>query len=164
MDTLAARQQMVDRQIRTWEVLDPRSARCITSPPCRVKHLLPPDCNQLAFADAAIPDEFGQSMLAPKIRGRILPSLERGPRTDTVLEVGSGNEATSSACLGLLGSPSSTRSIDIHPQFAAAAQANLRVVAGAKVEFETHDGWPPPPWAKAERHRGNHFAAGLRHF
>ena len=139
MDTLAARQQMVDQQIRTWEVLDPRVLDVFATVPREA--FVPPEYRQLAFADAAIPIGFGQSMLAPKIQGRILQALSVAP-ADTVLEIGSGNGYLS-ACLSLLGS--STRSIDIHPQFTAAAQANLRAVAGAKVEFETRDAFASAP-------------------
>jgi len=139
MDTLAARQQMVDQQIRTWEVLDPRVLEVFATVPREA--FVPPEYRQLAFADAAIPIGFGQSMLAPKIQGRILQALSVAP-ADTVLEVGSGNGYLS-ACLSLLGS--ATRSIDIHPQFTAAAQANLRAVAGAKVEFETRDAFASTP-------------------
>ena len=139
MDTLAARQQMVDQQIRTWEVLHPRVLDVFATVPREA--FVPPEYRQLAFADAAIPIGFGQSMLAPKIQGRILQALSVAP-ADTVLEVGSGNGYLS-ACLSLLGS--STRSIDIHPQFTAAAQANLRAVPGANVEFETRDAFASAP-------------------
>ena len=139
MDTLAARQQMVDQQIRTWEVLDPRVLDVFATVPREA--FVPPKYRELAFADAAIPIGFGQSMLAPKIQGRILQALSVAP-ADTVLEIGSGNGYLS-ACLSLLGC--ATRSIDIHPQFTAAAQANLRAVAGAKVEFETRDAFASTP-------------------
>lgn len=139
MDTLAARQQMVDQQIRTWEVLDPRVLDVFATVPREA--FVPPKYRELAFADAAIPIGFGQSMLAPKIQGRILQALSVAP-ADTVLEVGSGNGYLS-ACLSLLGC--ATRSIDIHPQFTATAQANLRAVAGAKVEFETRDAFASAP-------------------
>ena len=139
MDTLAARQQMVDQQIRTWEVLDPRVLDVFATVPREA--FVPPEYRELAFADAAIPIGFGQSMLAPKIQGRILQALSVAP-ADTVLEIGSGNGYLS-ACLSLLGC--ATRSIDIHPQFTATAQANLRAVAGAKVEFETRDAFASAP-------------------
>jgi protein-L-isoaspartate(D-aspartate) O-methyltransferase len=139
MDTLAARQQMVDQQIRTWEVLDPRVLDVFATVPREA--FVPPEYRELAFADAAIPIGFGQAMLAPKIQGRILQALSVAP-ADTVLEVGSGNGYLA-ACLSLLGS--ATRSIDIHPQFTAAAQANLRAVAAAKVEFETRDAFASAP-------------------
>jgi protein-L-isoaspartate(D-aspartate) O-methyltransferase len=139
MDTLAARQQMVDQQIRTWEVLDPRVLDVFAMVPREA--FVPPEYRELAFADTPIPIGLGQSMLAPKIQGRILQALSVGA-ADAVLEVGSGNGYLA-ACLGLLGS--STRSIDIHPQFTASAQANLRAVPLARVEFETRDAFAAAP-------------------
>jgi protein-L-isoaspartate(D-aspartate) O-methyltransferase len=139
MDTLAARQQMVDQQIRTWEVLDPRVLDVFAMVPREA--FVPPEYRELAFADTPIPIGLGQSMLAPKIQGRILQALSVGA-ADRVLEVGSGNGYLA-ACLGLLGS--STRSIDIHPQFTASAQANLRAVPLATVEFETRDAFAAAP-------------------
>jgi protein-L-isoaspartate(D-aspartate) O-methyltransferase len=139
MDTLAARQQMVDQQIRTWEVLDPRVLDAFALVPREA--FVPPEYRELAFADAPIPIGLGQSMLAPKIQGRILQALSIAAG-DSVLEVGSGSGYLS-ACLGLLGS--STRSLDIHPQFTAAAQANVRAVPGARVTFETRDAFANSP-------------------
>ncbi len=139
MDTLAARQQMVDQQIRTWEVLDPRVLDVFASVPREA--FVPPEYRELAFADTPIPIGLGQSMLAPKIQGRILQALSVAAGDD-VLEVGSGNGYLA-ACLSLLGS--STRSIEIHPQFTAAAKANLRAVPRAIVEFETRDAFASAP-------------------
>jgi protein-L-isoaspartate(D-aspartate) O-methyltransferase len=139
MDTLAARQQMVDQQIRTWEVLDPRVLDVFAMVPREA--FVPPEYRELAFADTPIPIGLGQSMLAPKIQGRILQALSVAAN-DSVLEVGSGNGYLA-ACLSLLAR--STRSIDIHPQFTAAAQANLRAVPSASVEFETRDAFATAP-------------------
>jgi protein-L-isoaspartate(D-aspartate) O-methyltransferase len=139
MDTLAARQQMVDQQIRTWEVLDPRVLDVFAMVPREA--FVPPEYRELAFADTPIPIGLGQSMLAPKIQGRILQALSVAGN-DSVLEVGSGNGYLA-ACLSLLGR--ATRSIDIHPQFTAAAQANLRAVPGASVDFETRDAFASAP-------------------
>jgi protein-L-isoaspartate(D-aspartate) O-methyltransferase len=139
MDTLAARQQMVDQQIRTWEVLDPRVLDVFALVPREA--FVPPQYRELAFADAPIPIGLGQSMLAPKIQGRILQALSIAP-TDSVLEVGSGSGYLA-ACLSLLGA--STRSIDIHPQFTAAAQVNVQAIAAARVTFETRDAFAVAP-------------------
>ena len=84
MDTLAARQQMVDQQIRTWEVLDPRVLDVLSEVPREA--FVPPAYRELAFADTPIPIGFGQSMLAPLLQGRILQSLAVS-EADTVLEV-----------------------------------------------------------------------------
>jgi protein-L-isoaspartate(D-aspartate) O-methyltransferase len=133
MDTLAARQQMVDQQIRTWEVLDPRVLDVLAAVPREA--FVPQPYRELAFADAPIPIGFGQSMLAPKLQGRILQALGAGA-ADSILEVGSGTGYLS-ACLSLLGA--STRSIDIHPGLIAASRANLEKVPRAKVQFEVRD-------------------------
>src|SRR5271155_5890117 len=139
MDTLAARQQMVDQQIRTWEVLDPRVLDVFSQVPREA--FVPPHFRELAFADSEIPIGLGQTMLAPKIQGRILQALGIAP-TESVLEVGSGSGYLA-ACLSLLGS--STRSIDIHPQFTASSQANVRAAPGARVTFETRDAFAMAP-------------------
>jgi protein-L-isoaspartate(D-aspartate) O-methyltransferase len=133
MDTLAARRQMVDQQIRTWEVLDPRVLDALSAVPREA--FVPPLYRELAFADAPIPIGFGQSMLAPKLQGRILQALGVNA-TDSVLEVGSGT-GYFSACLSLLGA--STHSIDIHAGFIDVSRANLRAVPQAKVQFELRD-------------------------
>jgi protein-L-isoaspartate(D-aspartate) O-methyltransferase len=139
MDTLAARQQMVDQQIRTWEVLDPRVLDVFAQVPREA--FVPPDYRELAFADTPIPIGLGQTMLAPKIQGRILQALSI-VQSDSVLEVGSGSGYLS-ACLGLLGYL--TRSIDIHPQFTASAQANVRAVPASRIAFETRDAFAIEP-------------------
>ena len=139
MDTLAARRQMVDQQIRTWEVLDPRVLDALSAVPREA--FVPPEYRELAFADTPIPIGFGQSMLAPKLQGRILQALGPSP-TDTILEVGSGLGYLA-AVLSLLGA--ATHSIDIHPEFVAAAAANLRIVPDAKVQFEIRDAFSAAP-------------------
>jgi protein-L-isoaspartate(D-aspartate) O-methyltransferase len=139
MDNLSARRQMVDQQIRTWEVLDPRVLDVFSVVPREA--FVPPEYRELAFADVPIPIGLGQSMLAPKIQGRILQALGV-IASDSVLEVGSGTGYLA-ACLSLLGSEA--RSIDIHPQFTASATANLRAVPNARVEFETRDAFAAAP-------------------
>jgi protein-L-isoaspartate(D-aspartate) O-methyltransferase len=133
MDTLAARQQMVDQQIRTWEVLDPRVLDVLSEVPREA--FVPPAYRELAFADTPIPIGFGQSMLAPVLQGRILQALAVSD-SDTVLEVGTGTGYLTAA-FGLLAG--SVHSIDIRPEFTAAATANLRTVPQARVELETRD-------------------------
>jgi protein-L-isoaspartate(D-aspartate) O-methyltransferase len=139
MDTLAARRQMVDQQIRTWEVLDPRVLDALALVPREA--FVPAEYRELAFADTPIPIGFGQVMLAPKLQGRILQALGVGA-TDSVLEVGSGTGYLS-AILSLLGH--STYSIDIHAGLIALAAANLRAVPSARAQFEVRDAFDPKP-------------------
>jgi protein-L-isoaspartate(D-aspartate) O-methyltransferase len=133
MDTVAARQQMVDQQIRTWEVLDPRVLDVFAAVPREA--FVPPEYRELAFADAAIPIGYGQSMLPPKVQGRILQALGVTAK-ESVLEVGSGTGYLA-ACLGLLSS--STHSIDIQPELTKAAVMNTRTVPAASIKFDTRD-------------------------
>src|ERR1700680_4107710 len=139
MDTLAARRQMVDQQIRTWEVLDPRVLDALSAVPREA--FVPPEYRELAFADAPIPIGYGQTMLAPMLQGLILQAL--GPAaTDSALEVGSGTGYLS-ACLSLLAS--STHSIDIHAGLIDLCKTNLRAVPEAKVQFEIRDAFGLAP-------------------
>jgi len=133
MDTVAARRQMVDQQIRTWEVLDPRVLDVFATVPREA--FVSSTYRDLAFADTSIPIGYGQSMLAPKLQGRILQALAVTAK-ESVLEVGSGTGYLS-ACLALLSS--STHSIDIHPELTRAAVMNVRTVPAANVDFETRD-------------------------
>jgi protein-L-isoaspartate(D-aspartate) O-methyltransferase len=139
MDTVAARQQMVDQQIRTWEVLDPRVLDALSAVPREA--FVPPEYRELAFADAPIPIGFGQTMLAPNLQGRILQALGV-TATDSVLEIGTGLGYLS-ACLSLLGA--STRSIDIHAGLIAKAAVNLRAVPQANVNLEVRDAFAAAP-------------------
>ena len=139
MDTLAARQQMVDQQIRTWEVLDPRVLDALLEVPREA--FVPDAYRDLAFADAPLPIGHGQSMLTPKIQGRILQALGIDA-SDRALEVGTGSGYLS-ACLSLLAGV--THSIEIHADLTALAAANLRAVPQARVHLETRDAFGSAP-------------------
>ncbi len=133
MDTTAARQQMVEQQIRTWEVLDPRVIGVLERVPR--EEFVTPDYRELAFVDGPIPIGHGEIMLAPKVHGRILQALSIEPG-DKVLEIGTGTGYLT-ACLSLLSRE--TASIEIHPDIAAQARLNLRAVAAAKPTVEVRD-------------------------
>ena len=139
MDTLAARQQMVDQQIRTWEVLDPRVLAALAAVPREV--FVPAAYRDLAFADAEIPIGCGQVMLAPNIHGRILQALCLDT-ADEALEVGTGSGYLSAAISLLAGS---TRSIDIQAELTHFAARNLRALPQARVELETRDAMSGAP-------------------
>ena len=139
MDTTAARQQMVEQQIRTWEVLDPRVIGVLERVPR--EQFVTPDYRELAFLDGPIPIGHGEIMLAPKVHGRILQALSIEPG-DKVLEVGTGTGYLT-ACLSLLSRE--TASIEIHPDLAALAQANLRSVPGANATVAVHDAFGGAP-------------------
>jgi protein-L-isoaspartate(D-aspartate) O-methyltransferase len=110
---------MIEQQVRAWEVLDLKVLEAMERVPR--EEFTPPAYRDLAFADMNVPLGHGQHMLAPKLEGRILQALELGP-DDAVLEIGTGNGYLA-ACLGALAR--SVKSIEIHPDLAATARANL---------------------------------------
>jgi protein-L-isoaspartate(D-aspartate) O-methyltransferase len=139
MDTVAARLQMVDQQIRTWEVLDPRVLDVLVRVPREA--FAPPEYRELAFADTSLPIACGQTMLAPKLQGRILQSLDL-ERRDRVLEVGTGSGYLAAA-MSLLAHE--TTSIEIVPELAASAALNLASFPEARVKVENRDAFGPAP-------------------
>jgi protein-L-isoaspartate(D-aspartate) O-methyltransferase len=139
MDIEAARQQMVDQQVRAWDVLDPRVLDALARVPR--ERFVPAAFRDLAFADAPIPLGDGQSMLAPKIDGRILQACDVGP-DDAIVEVGTGSGFLA-ACLATLGGR--VESLELRAELAAAAAANLRATGFAGVAVRSQDAtvWEP---------------------
>ena len=129
----SARQQMVEQQVRAWEVLDTRVLAAMTD--VRRELFVPDGYRELAFADTAIPIGYGEHMLQPKIDGRILQSLELTPQ-DEVLEIGTGTGFLA-ACLAHLAGR--VRSLEIHPDFAERAIENLKLAAFNEVQVEACD-------------------------
>ena len=120
MDIEAARQQMVDQQVRAWDVLDPRVLDALSKVPR--ERFVPAAYRELAFADAPIPLAEGQSMLAPKIDGRILQACDVAPG-DSIIEVGTGSGFLA-ACLATLGGEVQT--LEIRPALVEFSTTNLR--------------------------------------
>ncbi len=87
-DVEQARFNMIEQQIRPWEVLDGTVLDLLGQVPR--EDFVPPQYHGLAFADLEIPLGFGQTMLSPKMEGRILQSLALQPG-DKVLEIGTGS-------------------------------------------------------------------------
>lgn len=116
-DVQFARRQMIDQQVRAWEVLDLRVLEAMERVPR--EEFAPAAYRELAFADTNVPLAHGQVMLAPKVEGRVLQALELQPQ-DSVLEVGTGS-GYFAACLAQLAH--AVHTIDIFPDFVAAATA-----------------------------------------
>src|ERR1700754_3723054 len=87
MNVEQARFNMIEQQIRTWEVLDPEVLDLLA----RVKReeFAPGAYRELAFADLEIPLGHGESMLQPKVEARILQELDIRSH-ENVYEVGTG--------------------------------------------------------------------------
>jgi protein-L-isoaspartate(D-aspartate) O-methyltransferase len=88
MNLEQARFNMVEQQIRTWEVLDPSVLELLFA--VKREDFVPPAYRALAFVDMEIPIGHGQSMMAPKMEARIVQELALKP-TDRVLEIGTGS-------------------------------------------------------------------------
>jgi protein-L-isoaspartate(D-aspartate) O-methyltransferase len=139
MDFEAARQQMIQQQVRAWDVLDPGVLDALGRVPR--ERFVPPAFRELAFADTAIPLPAGQSILAPKIHGRILQALEVRSG-ETALEIGAGSGYLS-ACLAALGAQ--VTALEIHAKLAALAAGNLRATGYPGISVLTADAtvWQP---------------------
>lgn len=119
MDTDFARQQMVDQQVRAWDVLHPDVLRVLRNIPR--EQFVPTGYEALAFADTEIPIGHSQFMMTPTLEGRVLQAL-KPTSTDNVLEIGTGSGFLA-ACLARLSD--SVTSVDIHDDFLEAAKVNL---------------------------------------
>jgi protein-L-isoaspartate(D-aspartate) O-methyltransferase len=119
MDTDFARQQMVDQQVRAWDVLHPDVLRVLRNIPR--EQFVPTGYEALAFADTEIPIGHSQFMMTPTLEGRVLQAL-KPTSTDNVLEIGTGSGFLA-ACLARLSD--SVTSVDIHDDFLESAKVNL---------------------------------------
>ncbi|MGB9428845.1 MAG: protein-L-isoaspartate O-methyltransferase [Gammaproteobacteria bacterium] len=134
MDIEFARNQMVSQQVRAWDVLDLRILTMLEALPR--EQFVPERYRKLAFADMQIPLAHGQVMMAPKAEGRVLQALDPQPY-ESALEIGSGSGFLT-ACLAKLAGE--VLSVDIFPEFTAAASTTLKNLGMHNAELETRDG------------------------
>lgn len=130
---------MVEQQIRPWEVLDPRVLDAFTEVPR--EQFVPAGFRNLAFTDTTIPIGHGQSMMAPKIEGRLLQSLNI-EQSDRILEIGTGNGYLT-ALLATLGAH--VTSIEYHEDLSEQAKQHLRQAGIGNTKLHVGDGldgWP----------------------
>lgn len=133
MNIEAARNQMIEQQVHTWDVFDERVLEAMRA--VKREQFVPAAYREVAFADSMIPLPQGQTMLAPKFHGRILQALALNP-ADVALEVGTGTGYLT-ACLGHL--CSRVRSLEIFADLADQARASLLSAAANNVAVETSD-------------------------
>jgi protein-L-isoaspartate(D-aspartate) O-methyltransferase len=88
MPSEVARFNMIEQQIRTWDVLDPVVLQLLNDVPR--EHFVPAEYQGLAFADIEIPLKSGQTMLSPKLEGRILQALNV-QKNQYILHIGTGS-------------------------------------------------------------------------
>ena len=128
-----AREQMIEHQVRAWEVLDARVLATLRAVPREL--FVPADQTFLAFVDTDVPLPCGQHMLRPNVVGRLLQSLEL-TGTERVLEVGTGTGFVT-ACLAA--SASNVKSLELFAQLADLARSNLAAAGVRNVDVVTAD-------------------------
>ncbi len=139
MNLEQARYNMVEQQIRTWEVLDQEVLDLLMT--VKREQFVPPACLKLAFADTAIPLGHGAAMLPPVIEAKMLQALQLR-KSDKVLEVGTG----SGYMAALLGARCDhVYTVEIEPALATRARENLQRQDADNVtviEGDGAQGWP----------------------
>jgi protein-L-isoaspartate(D-aspartate) O-methyltransferase len=142
MSTEKARFNMIQQQIRPWDVLDQAVLDVLSV--VKREAYVPEAYQDLAFADVELPlgdgHVAGQVMLAPKMEARMLQELALR-NTDKVLEVGTG----SGYMAALLAEKAEiVYSVEIDPLLVARARANLQRAGVANVSVDLGDaaqGW-----------------------
>lgn len=135
-----ARLNMVENQVRPWEVLDGQVLDVISRVPR--ENFVAPAHRQLAFADLCLPLGHGEVMMKPVVEGRVLQALEL-KATDHVLEIGTGSGFLT-ACTASLSAH--VTSVDIHADFTAAATQRLQDASITNVRLVTGEAvleWQP---------------------
>ena len=127
------REHMVERQVRTWEVLDPAVLDVMRS--LRRDEFVPERYRSLAYADAQIPLGGSEVMMQPKVEGRVLQALDIDAN-DSILEIGTGS-GWLTALLAKLGGK--VRSVDINDKFIEGARKSLQDAGIANVQLEACD-------------------------
>lgn len=135
LDTELARRNMVQQQVRCWDVSDPRVLHVLQTVPR--EHFVADGYQSLAFADTNLPltRSSAHTMLKPQLEGRILQEL--APQADErVLEIGTGSGYLT-ACLARLAK--SVISIDVSGERVATATDRIRDVGISNCDIRAQD-------------------------
>ena len=137
MDFEKARFNMVEQQVRPWDVLNPRVLDVISEIPR--ENFTPDEYRNLAYVDTRIPlgsyENHPCDMANPVLDGRILQEMDIQDN-DLVLEIGTGSGYLT-ACMAKLGDH--VDSVDINEEMTAIAKKNLQSLAINNVNFSTGD-------------------------
>ena len=129
-----ARLNMIEQQIRPWEVLDQRVLDLLTTVPR--EDFVPEAYRLLAFADMNIPLGDGQVMMPPRVEARILQALNV-QEDETVLEIGTGSGYVTALLANLA---KQVISVDINADMTRQAGDKLAAHGITNVTLETGDG------------------------
>lgn len=134
MNVEQARFNMIEQQIRPWDVLDPGVLTLLGV--IKREDFVPAAYRAMAFMDTEVPLPGGQQMLAPRVEARLLQELNVR-RHERVLEIGAG-----SGYMAALLSHKARQvvTLEIVPELARLAAENLRRAAVANVNVVEGDG------------------------
>ena len=138
MDLQRARFNMVEQQIRPWNVLDRSVLDTVMAVPR--ENFVPEQFRHLAFTDMNLPIGSGQVMMQPKVEARMLQELEPEP-TDRALLIGTGTGYMTALVANLV---AEVQSVEIRSEFVTMARDNLAandVSNVTVVEGDGSDGW-----------------------
>ena len=133
MNIELARHNMVEQQVRPWDVLDSRVLEALTAVPR--ENFVAPAHRNLAFTDMCLPLGHGEVMMKPVVEGRVLQAVAP-TRDESVLEIGTGSGFLT-ACLARLAK--SVHSLEQHADLADAARARLQVAGVTNATVEVAD-------------------------
>ncbi len=134
MNTEQARFNMVEQQIRPWNVLDQRVLDLMSSTPR--EEFVPETYRSVAFSDNNIPLDHDQVMMPPKIEARMIQSLDIKPNNEA-LEIGTGSGYVTAL---LARSCRSVTSVEIHDDLSQAASKKLSAQGIENVSCNVGDG------------------------
>ena len=129
-----ARFNMIEQQVRPWDVLDQRVLDVMSVVPR--EDFVPTPFRKLAYADHSIPMNERESMLVPREIGRILQAVAIEP-TDKVLEIGTGTGYLTALLAHLT---KQVITVEIDEQLLNTATKNLEQLKLTQVTFEEGDG------------------------
>ena len=135
-----ARANMVENQVRPWEVLNARVLDTLGR--VRREDFVAPEHRQLAFADLCLPLGHGEVMMKPVLEGRVLQALDL-QGNERVLEIGTGSGFLTACLAGLA---ADVVSVDVHADFVAAAGQRLQAAGVANATLHTGEAvnnWQP---------------------
>jgi protein-L-isoaspartate(D-aspartate) O-methyltransferase len=127
MNIEQARFNMIEQQIRTWEVLDPVVLDLLFE--VKREDFVAPEYRDIAFADLEVPLGHGEAMMAPKLEARILQELGAQPHEEAY-EVGTGSGYLTAL---LARRARHVTSAEIHPDLRGRAAGNLRAAGVTNV-------------------------------
>jgi protein-L-isoaspartate(D-aspartate) O-methyltransferase len=142
MNLEQARFNMIEQQIRPWDVLDPRVLELLKV--VRREQFVPADSKGLAFADTEIALGHGVHMWQPKVEARAVQALALQP-ADSVLEIGTGSGYVTALLARLA---AQVTSVEIEPELSSAASRHLATHNIDNVTLQVGDA--AQSWGEAE--------------